>query len=582
VALLIRPDEYPAIQKDLVRYKITTVKSITATGSNPPQTNPFIHQFSSKPSLMQNNVGTVPLFWKTALSSLCSEEIEPNEHTSVVIKKHPEINIHRLPLLEYKEEIDLYTDGSWDPLTNEMGSGIVIVDRVDNSTLRTAYTKPEKSNASSTKAEIFAILKGLEVIHKDSKIKCYSDSANALANIEKFRSNKLTHRQTMKIENNNIYKRVIHELKRFTYPVEFIKVKAHSGVEHNESADKAAAHSLTNLRFSSYFAPYKDEEATKADYQMYENQVPVDLYPLKLIKNKAKREHTSAFNERLDRHWLPIIPNGSIINHALTKKAASAAINRPYFLNTLKFEIEAFHLDIISSNLQTLDKRISYKNFEIKSDCCVMCNDVTKIETEFHLWECSFTIQNYETIRSRFKQFLAESIKFTTQRDKNIQAPDIELLIHILEINEPAFLSSTLSKGIITSRETSLFSRNIPPIKNFTKWLPIIVGSFIQALYDVVWRVRTRKIENTNNQLKKERKKEIDKQMKQDKKAFNKSIKELKRQRRNKLNRRFPAESSNEESSDKEKKKKKKEKEKEKPREAQHRKSVLNRFGYQN
>lgn len=63
------------------------------------------------------------------------------------------------------ETIKLYTDGSLDE-NGIMGSGVIVCDDLGRY-IDTIYVKPTASNPSSTKAELQAILTGLERVNSN-------------------------------------------------------------------------------------------------------------------------------------------------------------------------------------------------------------------------------------------------------------------------------------------------------------------------------------------------------------------------------------------------------------------------------
>jgi hypothetical protein len=128
---------------------------------------------------------------------------------------------------------------------------------------------------------------------------------------------------------------------------------------------------------------------------------------------------------------------------------------------------------------------------------------------------------------------IEESIQHLRSRDKTLKDIDADTLIELFGINDSSFLNTTLSMGIITSEETDkMYACN--EVQNKNTWLPVVAGSFIFALYDIVWKIRTRKVQLANSQMVNKKKRELERQEKSAKENRARALAILKKNRKRK------------------------------------------------
>ena len=69
----------------------------------------------------------------------------------------------------------------------------------------------------------------------------------------------------------------------------------------------------------------------------------------------------------------------------------------------------------------------------------------------------------------------------------------------IFQLTTIEFLNSDLARGIITSASTDKLLLKTD-IKSQSIWIPLLVGSFMKALYHQYWKIRTSKIQSLNQE----------------------------------------------------------------------------------
>jgi ribonuclease HI len=134
------------------------------------------------------------------------------------------------------DNIHIYTDGSMENFPNcktGMGLGMFITNNMEEIT----FSAQTKEFPSSTRAELVAILCAILVSPKNKTINLYTDSANAIKNLE---HPKKTQHRWNKQKNPTLIQVIIETTQAKQITINFIKVKGHSGNYGNDKADIAA------------------------------------------------------------------------------------------------------------------------------------------------------------------------------------------------------------------------------------------------------------------------------------------------------------------------------------------------------
>ena len=101
----------------------------------------------------------------------------------------------------------------------------------------------------------------------------------------------------------------------------------------------------------------------------------------------------------------------------------------------------------------------------------------------------------------------------------------------IFQLTTIEFLNSDLARGIIASASTDKLLLKTD-IKSQSIWIPLLVGSFMKALYHQYWKIRTSKIQSLNQEkakkIKKQEQRNRKEKLKQEAAKRAKALKELK------------------------------------------------------
>ncbi|RHZ81198.1 hypothetical protein Glove_123g91 [Diversispora epigaea] len=184
-------------------------------------------------------------------------------HKNLLIKEEiMEKKINKLQAeLSHYTQITFYTDGSL--LTNQkgergedkMGIGLAISpEGYDERILE--FSARVTGPASSTRAELWAILMALELAPPNKKIKIYTDSASAIAAIKRFMVDKWG-RKIKDLKNPNVLQAISDKCNGKRIIFELNKVEAHAGVFLNEKADHLAREGADSQEKENSLHPFK-------------------------------------------------------------------------------------------------------------------------------------------------------------------------------------------------------------------------------------------------------------------------------------------------------------------------------------
>jgi ribonuclease HI len=193
------------------------------------------------------------------LKGLAGSEYAPLWFSQIIcyMIKKPFRNIHKdevcdipepipIPLSKLTNKPDIITaevfvDGSYKD--GEMGSAALFHAKYtipsDHPYTRSFdQSKPTQHNASTNKAEKWALLRGLEPFDAKTALNVYSDSQITLDAVALIMDNQLSSRDILKIEDYPIIENIKHEMNRFdTLPI-LHKIKAHDTNQFNNEVDE--------------------------------------------------------------------------------------------------------------------------------------------------------------------------------------------------------------------------------------------------------------------------------------------------------------------------------------------------------
>src|SRR5579883_3173776 len=143
---------------------------------------------------------------------------------------------------EEKQALNFYTDGSLNKAGNEELIPKMAAAWVNTETDIIASARVE-GQISSTNPEIQAIILCLEAAPANTKVVIHTDSQAAKNMMEKVISGEYKSwpaRKRMKTPYWNLWDTANTLVERKKMKIQMVKVKAHSGIEYNEYANKAA------------------------------------------------------------------------------------------------------------------------------------------------------------------------------------------------------------------------------------------------------------------------------------------------------------------------------------------------------
>jgi ribonuclease HI len=309
-----------------------------------------------------------------------------------------------------RKELKLYTDGSM--IRETMGSACLFLEEgKENHEIK---CRPSQTNPSADKAELFAILQGLEKSSSTIKLSVYTDSQNSIKSINELDRNP-SERNIIKIDDYPIVEKINHELKRFeTRPV-FIWVKGHEGEANNHLVHLLAQSACRDHEIEPQdVSAYKSGLALQRDFHLYhqlkeeepESIYRTDKYPRSFFKNQFSLSLRQSNIDRLNRKWGEECPDLNddedrdnaarkaaieldlAPDYDLTTKALNSVLDRTNHLDSSNQQIHSFRLNLMNRDtLYTLDLlNEQCKFWKRKGETCVNCKEMPK--TYDHIWEC--------------------------------------------------------------------------------------------------------------------------------------------------------------------------------------------------
>jgi ribonuclease HI len=420
-----------------------------------------------------------------------TREIHANETVDEPIRMKKEFQTERLPLFE--QELHVWTDGSL--IANEMGAAAVFVINHNNqeTEVGTRQCKIEKTNASSTKAELAAFLMTLRTVHKKQKTKIYTDSQTAIEAINSFASTDLSLRSKIKLKNHSILDEICFLQRQMEYPIEFIKVKAHTGLKWNERADTLAKemknecieiqHNDT-LKRSLFFNGYNTN-----DYAGY------------WIKKQNRIDMEAHAETRLQQTW----PDVAGIDMNATFRIMSSGRNRiNAFDSSTNFE-HAFRIKLLYQKLPVLKTTVEFTNTDNTNPYCRRCKE--EIEDIQHLFNCTHTIKEDHNLYNKTINILYKRINPPHKKDWVVKETIAQLVSNWdkLVLNWNEFIQSPYSKGIITKDVIFNYAaHNNLTYSQARESLICIADAWLSSFYKIIYSQRNNATYFPNNNYKRQ------------------------------------------------------------------------------
>ena len=401
-----------------------------------------------------------------------------------------------LPITE-DIEIQMWTDGSLDPTTGNMGAGVLILDKQEQLVRKNVQSQTTNgTHASSTRAELDAIYKGLTQIPDDRKVEIFSDSQNAITNIEHLKSGNLTERQIVKMNNHDIIDQIKIQMEDRNIQIEMTKVKAHSGIVSNEIADDLAKNSL-HMDQETMNAMIKPKQRPKLFYLTKENVI-VGKYPRKYIQEMFQNKQLEAFKEYfLKEH------GRDDVKVMETLKTISKGLAERNFLDATETREQAFRVKWLSKLVPTMDNLLKWFRDQYTDNFCPRCKKA-ELETEEdqkHLITCPQL--NIEEIIEDFKMNIQKNYdKKEWGKLKKKNPLNINDILNRLIPDEASyfqFTESAMAKGMITEEGLNVM-KNIQNIDEIylMDWTILTTTSWLQTIYHKIWKVRCKILHESN------------------------------------------------------------------------------------
>ena len=306
-------------------------------------------------------------------------------------------------------EIEIYTDGSLlkegdnDLLANitrdvTMGCGWVATGTDGQ---RFLFKGKVENFASSTRAELMAILTAIYATPRYSKLTLFTDSQAAIDAIKLvYKNPKKCHTKVM---NWPLLKTIVEITTIQEINLKLVKVKAHSGVELNELADKLAGegHNCPSCTFDLGVL-------TSVNVIGCWNSKSIEE-PLRKFTKKLGATKQSAQWRLLNRNVNTISETKSkIICWESTWQTAMLSYKDKLSTSNEETRQRAFNVKLLNNELPTLVKMRERFPKVYKDDICVRCK--FQKEDQFHIFACSKNSVDIEMCRNKFIEILIERI----------------------------------------------------------------------------------------------------------------------------------------------------------------------------
>ena len=505
---------YNEHHKQWVKAKLATHSDITAnTRSTTRKSIPFsqVALNTGRADLIQ--MAVTPKWYQEIIKVTCDYDQETLDNVDAIFKIKTRPNAqqpiqdeaHRIDTAN--DHIDMWTDGSL--MDSNMGSAAMLwshnIFTNKSALIKTVASKPPTGGESSTKAELWAILKGLQAIPDTTKVVIHTDSQVAISSIRLFQHAK-SERQKLKINNLPIVTAIAGEIQRFHQPIDVRKVKAHSGIRKNELVDKEAK--LATKLIEDKLWCSEDQKQNQEHYAtLYEVDSPSCQYPSQWMKIRDRTDYNKSLTEYISATVNSIHPD-SDINITETIHSACGGRHKINALDASADRERAFRIKIITKTLATKHelKRQGVKGVEDSQ--CESCKEAP--EDFNHLWQCRVTINEILNIIERTGDLMEsrrhESIAW--KAIKELQSPGTQYLLDLIGMGNADFINSPEAKGIITSEMVAKFQSDTRIESQHGQWLRYTIDCWLTSFYEIIWSPRCKIVFDSKRAREREREKQ--------------------------------------------------------------------------
>ena len=434
-----------------------------------------------------------PTWYKDITTSIgihTTEDInDPN--TSLPLRPPPATPSPPPEAKQFMEQLDIFTDGSYDPLTGDMGAAAILINThqddnnhdIDNLPCGIIMGCPTNNeNPSSTKPELLAIYLGLKSASSTidtNEIHIMTDSQAAKAAIEKTKSPAMLARRTCRYKNHSILI-AIKNLAIDLPPIHIHWVKGHNGHAFNEAADKYAGTARTQRQHPT--------DILTPQTLLLKNEHPLDQYAGTHIKKTNNAMQHTANITRLTKRWsnLKIDAEASIKLNSPNKLLRNE--NNVHTRDKILFRINSQHL-----NLYTI--ALHHKHNKLPKLKCPHCPHTTA--DQLHLMSCPHTLQRFDKIHHTTTKRIRDAISLLPHHHTTTTNPGstdkkeqhiIQLtqsICNFMGINNRAIMHTSAPHGIIPLETTTLFKTHFR--QSYAKYLHIGHLAFWDSIYEIIW-----------------------------------------------------------------------------------------------
>jgi ribonuclease HI len=564
---LLRQETYAAQHKEIkeILQKYETMAAIIKTpnsrrGPSDIETLPFstianrLPKAKKKKILNQTTGDTLAPDWMRQITARFDVTREFNFTESVKLKppelyKEPEKS---LITSKIAKKVEMWTDGAYKPETTGMGAAAVFVDpEKPQETINWVHCKPGPNTPSALKTELIAIIFGLLHVDRDVEVEICTDSERTITGIKKFRMG-IQNRSARKENHHDLFFLLLDILlNNFDTEPVFRKVESKED-ELNIMADTEAkrVRDDENSPLFDISPSIMTSYDPTADLFLYHNETRVVQYPTIYLRQLHEKRNFDTISEYIKLKNPEIHRNDEILPKQ-TIQAAVELIDDENKRDRGNYKTATYNISSFSNKLETRDKLHRYKFILDKSTSCPRCN--TEEETSDHILKCPDSIERYPAILEEATKVLQRELDRVWATNEAIQTrytkPSPEIIWTALEANEATILEKPIARGIITRTLVESFknkvlvetesltrkARNPPFITEDT--IGLATAALTTALYQEIWKPRTKYIFSENSKLhyqqkkekwrqereKKQAKKEQDKKTKKDKASRDKA-----------------------------------------------------------
>ena len=310
-----------------------------------------------------------------------------------------------------------------------MGSTWIRVPTENSKDIISSFKTANVRWPSSTKAELLAIYLALLTTEENCTVKIFTDSQNAINQINKFKYETSVGRKN-KTHNHILIEAIMKIVKSAKIDLKLTKVKVHDGIWGNEIVDDLAKQGLYDNRIIT--RDIGDE--TNFRLSWYGHKVEHNNIKFVKMLNNVKMELKENNLNRMKN--LEAKYNKKVTFDILNKDNKITKEKKGKFLFIKGNKYRTFKVKKLFNELLTLEnlKRRMPKLYK-KNMLCPRCNK--KEENTKHIWECKKNNNEITILENKIYKQMLDDVK------------DNEDFIYKTELTEKLYKYSVLEKNLI-------------------------------------------------------------------------------------------------------------------------------------